>query len=105
MESPLPTTAHELSISFNDEPYDCVVTTHAIPVFSYYALVVVFDMEPKFFNDFDVEDVFLNQYYPVQNRESTISNIKALEENVDWLIEQAYRAFEEAEWTLSPPPE
>ena len=105
MESPLPTTTHELSISINDHPYDCLVSTHAIPLFSYYALVVVYDMEPKFFNDFDVESVFLNQYYPVQNRESAISNIKALEENVDWLVEQAYRAFEEAEWTLSPPPE
>jgi hypothetical protein len=105
MEIPLPEVSHELSISIDGHDYDFQVTANAMPLMSYYALVLTFDVEDKFYRDFDIEEVYLNQFYPVENAQSAISNLKALETNLDWIIEQSYRAFEQADWEFkkSPP--
>ena len=76
MQVPIPEVSHQLSIRFGDDSFSCDVNAYAIPVFNYYAIILVFDMEQKFFDEFDLEDVFLNQYYPVENIESALSNMK-----------------------------
>lgn len=55
-------------------------------------------MEKSFFKDFEISEAFLNQYFPVENRESALSNLKALKTNDEWLIEQANKAMHEAEF-------
>ena len=40
----------------------------------------------------------MNQYFPVENKESALSNLKALKTNDEWLIEQANKAMQEAEF-------
>jgi len=103
MQVPIPEVSHQLSIRFGDDSFSCDVNAYAIPVFNYYAIILVFDMEQKFFDEFDLEDVFLNQYYPVENIESALSNMKALQDNHEWVVEQAYKAFQEAEWHFMVP--
>jgi|TARA_R110002012_G_C11668986_1_gene612895 hypothetical protein len=100
MELPLPEVSHDLSLSVGETEYNFVVTANAVHLFNYYAIVVTVDMEDKFFEDFEIESIFLNQFFPVQNVESAISNIKACETNLEWIVEQSYKAFNEAEWTL-----
>ena len=104
MEIPLPEVSHELSISIDGHEYDFEVTANAMPLMSYYALVLTFDMEEKFYRDFEIEAVYLNQFYPVENAESALSNLKALRTNIEWLIEQSYRAFEEVDWEFKKAP-
>lgn len=103
MQAPLPEVNHELAITIEGETYSCDVNAHAIPLFNYYAVVLTFDMEDQFFEDFELEAIFLNQLYPVETRANALSNLQALTENFDWIIEQAYKAFAEAEWEFMIP--
>lgn len=104
MDLPLPDVEHTLSIKIGDDTYSCDVSAYGLPVYNYYAIVLIFDMEWKFFRDLEIEEIYLNQYYPVQDYASALSNMKALQTNTDWVIEQAYRAIKEAEWTFEPEP-
>jgi poly-gamma-glutamate capsule biosynthesis protein CapA/YwtB (metallophosphatase superfamily) len=100
MDLPLPDVSHQLSIKMGEETYTCDVSAIGLPILNYYAIVLVFEMEDKFFEEFEFEEIFLNQYYPVENYKSALSNLKALETNTEWVVEQAYRAFQEADWTF-----
>ena len=103
MEVPIPEVSHELSVNIGGTVYKFQVTAHAVRIFSYYAIILTWDMTEEFYRDFDIEEVYLHQYYPVENVEAAISNIKALRTNIDWIVEQSYKAFNEAEWTFSTP--
>ena len=106
MEIPLPEVSHELCISIDGQEYNLNVTAHAMPLMSYYTLVLTFDMDERFYDDFEIEDVYLHQFYPVENVESALSNLKALRTNIEWIIDQSYRAFEEVDWEFKKlPPE
>ncbi len=100
MDLPLPDVYHELSIRMGEDVYTCDVSAFGIPILNYYAIIMVFEMESKFFKELEFEEIFLNQYYPVQDYASCLSNLKALQTNTEWVIEQAYRAFGEAEWSF-----
>jgi hypothetical protein len=103
MEISLPEVSHDLSINIDGKEYDFVVNAQAVPLFSYYAIILTVDMADKFYRDFGLDEVYLNQIYPVENIESAISNIKALRTNLDWVLEQTYKAFQDAEWTFIAP--
>lgn len=103
MNAPIPEVSHDLSINISGTEYDFRATANAVPIFNYYAIILTFDMKDKFYRDFEIEDVYLNQFYPVENVESAISNIKALRTNVEWIVEQSYKAFEDAKWTFTSP--
>lgn len=98
MDFPLPEIHKAIIIKIEDTAYECDVLISAIPLFSYYALVLSYEMERKFFKDFDLEDVYLNQFFPVQDRKSAMSNLKAVQDNDEWLVEQAKKAFADAEF-------
>ena len=100
MDIPLPEIHKAIVIKIEDTSYECDVLISAIPLFSYYALVLSYEMERKFFKDYELEDVYLNQFFPVENRKSALSNLKAVQTNDDWVIEQAKKAFAEAEFTF-----
>jgi len=99
MELPIPEVSHDLSIEIGSNTYKFVVIINAVYIYDYYAIVLTLDMEDKFFDDFKIEQIFLNQFFPVQTIESAISNVKACKTNIEWVIEHSYRAFKEAEWT------
>lgn len=103
MEIPIPEVVHELSVDVQGDKYTCTTTCYAVPVFNYYALIMSFDMEERFFDEFGIEPIYLNQYYPVENIQSALSNMKALQTNYEWVIENAYKAFREAEWEFMIP--
>ena len=103
MEAPITEVSHDLSVNISGTEYEFEVTAHAVRIFSYYAIILTLQMKDKFYRDFDIEDAYLHQFYPVQNIESAISNIKALRTNVDWIVEQSYQAFEDAKWTFTSP--
>tara|TARA_R110002049_G_scaffold117139_1_gene270194 strand:+ start:38 stop:361 length:324 start_codon:yes stop_codon:yes gene_type:complete len=99
MELPIPEVSHDLSIEIGSNTYKFVVIINAAYITNFYAIVLTLDMEDKFFGDFQIEPIFLNQFFPVQNVESAISNVKACKTNLEWVLEQSYRAFKEAAWT------
>ncbi len=98
MNIPLPQLSKSLSIVIEDKAYECDVLISAVPIFSYYALIIAYEMEKSFFKDFEISEAFLNQYFPVENKASALSNIKAMKENDDWLIENAKEAITNAEF-------
>lgn len=99
MELPIPEVTHDLSIEIGSKTYKFVVIINAVYITNFHAIVLTVDMEDKFFDDFQIEPIFLNQFFPVQTVESAISNVKACKTNVEWVIEHSYRAFKEAAWT------
>jgi len=99
MELPIPEVSHDLSIEIGGKTYKFVVIVNAVYITNFHAIVMTLDMEDKFFDEFEIEPIFLNQFFPVQTLESAISNVKACKTNLEWVIEQSYRAFKEAEWT------
>ena len=98
MNIPLPELHKSLSVNIEDKTYECDVLISVVPIFNYYALVLSYEMEKSFFKDFEIAEAFLNQYFPVENKESALSNLKALKTNDEWLIEQANKAMQEAEF-------
>lgn len=98
MNIPLPELHKTLSVSIEDKTYECEVLISAVPIFNYYALILSYEMEKSFFKDFEIAEAFLNQYFPVENRTSALSNLKALKTNDAWLIEQANKAMKDAEF-------
>ena len=102
MDTPIPEVSHDLSITIGGTEYEFIVTANAVRIFSYYAIILTLDMNDKFYRDFEIKEVFLTRFYPVENIESALSNIKALRTNVEWIAEQSYIAFDEAKWTITP---
>jgi len=105
MDIPLPEVNHELSIAIDGSTYSCDVQINAVPFFSYYLIVIQFDLEEKFFEDFDLEYTAPVETVPVENRKNALSNLKALTQNDEWIIETAYKAFKNVEWEFMIPPE
>ena len=64
MQVPIPEVSHQLSIRFVDN-HSHAMSTLMIPVFNYYNNPCL-RYGAKFFYEFDLEDVFLNQYYLVE---------------------------------------
>ena len=100
MDIPLPDVTRTLTIDVEGRKYDCEVIITALPVFNYYALVLNYSMDNSFFEDYDLEEVYLNQFFPVEDRKSALSNLKAVRENDAWIIEKAYEAFRTGDFSF-----